>query len=340
MKADLILGLGTRFTDFTTASKTLFNENAKVVTINTSTFHGSKMGATALTGDVKATLSLLIDRLEGYQSAYQDEYKNAQEWWKEEMERLTSIAYSEDLVPEVKALTPTTLKDFNKATGAELAQTTALGIVREYIPADAIVVGASGSLPGDMQRMWETESLYSYNMEYGYSCMGYEIQGALGSKLACPSKEVYAMVGDGGYLMLHSELVTAIQEGVKVNVLLFDNGGFGCINNLQMGKGIKSLATEFRFGAKADTSFLSIDYAKSASGYGLKTYTAKTEEELKSALEDALKQKVSTLIDIKVLPKTMTDGYEGGFWQCGVTHNPRNKKQQEALDDLLTHIKK
>ncbi len=340
MKADLILGLGTRFTDFTTASKTLFNENAKVVTINTSTFHGSKMGATALTGDVKATLSLLIDRLEGYQSAYQDEYKNAQEWWKEEMERLTSIAYSEDLVPEVKALTPTTLKDFNKATGAELAQTTALGIVREYIPSDAIVVGASGSLPGDMQRMWETESLYSYNMEYGYSCMGYEIQGALGSKLACPSKEVYAMVGDGGYLMLHSELVTAIQEGVKVNVLLFDNGGFGCINNLQMGKGLKSLATEFRFGAKADTSFLSIDYAKSASGYGLKTYTAKTEEELKSALEDALKQKVSTLIDIKVLPKTMTEGYEGGFWQCGVTHNPRNKKQQEALDDLLTHIKK
>jgi len=107
-----------------------------------------------------------------------------------------------------------------------------------------------------------------------------------------------------------------------------------------MGKGIKSLATEFRYGAKADTPFLSIDYAKSASGYGLKTYTAKTEEELVYALQDALKQKVSTLIDVKVLPKTMTDGYEGGFWQCGVTHNPRNKKQQEALDDLLNHIKK
>ena len=340
MKADLILALGTRFTDFTTASKTLFNEKAKVVTINTSTFHGSKMNATMLTGDVKATLEVLSTAIGEYKSAYVDEYQNAQQWWKEEMARLTSIKYSDSLVPEVKAFTPTTMKDFSQATGSKLCQTTALGIVREQIPGDAIVVGASGSLPGDMQRMWETESLYTYNMEYGYSCMGYEIQGAFGSKLACPDREVYAMVGDGGYLMLHSELVTAVQEGVKVNVVLFDNGGFGCINNLQMGKGIKSLATEFRYGAKADTPFLSIDYAKSASGYGLKTYTAKTEEELVYALQDALKQKVSTLIDVKVLPKTMTDGYEGGFWQCGVTHNPRNQKQQEALDDLLNHIKK
>ena len=107
-----------------------------------------------------------------------------------------------------------------------------------------------------------------------------------------------------------------------------------------MGKGLKSLATEFRYGAKANTPFVSVDYAKCASGYGLKTYSVKTEEELKVALQDALTQKVSTLIDIKVLPKTMTDGYEGGFWQCGVTHNPRNQKQQEALDDLLEHIKR
>ena len=340
LRADLIIGLGTRFTDFTTASKTLFNEEAKVVTINTSTFHGAKMNATMVTGDVKATLKVISDSLEGYESAYVDEYTRAQKWWQEEMARLTSIKYSDTLVPEVKALTPTTMQDFIEAHGGAIPQTTALGIVRECIPSDAIVVGAAGSLPGDMQRMWETESLYTYNMEYGYSCMGYEIQGALGSKLACPKREVYAMCGDGSYLMLHSELVTAMQEGVKINVLLFDNGGFGCINNLQMGKGIKSLATEFRYGAKADTPFVPVNYAMSASGYGLKTYSVKTEEELKEALEDALKQKVSTLIDIKVLPKTMTDGYEGGFWQCGVTHNPRNKKQQEALDELLENIKR
>ncbi len=339
MNADLILAVGTRFSDFTTSSKTLFNENAKIVSVNTSTFHGQKMRAIMLNGDAKATLSALIEELGEYKSSYADEYKNAQSKWAKEMERLTSIKYSDSLVPEVKNFTPTALKDFNEATGARLCQTTALGIVRKYIPKDAIVVGASGSLPGDMQRMWETESLYTYNMEYGYSCMGYEIQGALGSKLACPEREVYAMAGDGSYLMLHSELVTAIQENKKINVVLFDNGGFGCINNLQMGKGVKSLATEFRFGAKADTPFVAVDYALSARGYGLKTYTAKTEEELIFALQDALKQEVSTLIDVKVLPKTMTDGYEGGFWQCGVTHNPRNEKQREALEDLLTHIK-
>ncbi len=340
MNADLVLALGTRFTDFTTSSKTLFNEKAKIITINTSTFHGSKMRAIMLTGDVKATLRKLNDSIDGYKSAYVDEYQNAQKKWELEMERLTSIKYTPDLIPEVGARTETTLKDFNEATGAMLTQTTALGIVRKHIPKDAIVVGAAGSLPGDMQRMWETESLYTYNMEYGYSCMGYEIQGALGSKLACPEREVYAMCGDGSYLMLHSELVTAIQENKKINVLLFDNGGFGCINNLQMGKGIKSLATEFRFGAQADTPFVPIDFAASAGGYGVKTYSVKTEEELIFALEDALKQDVATLIDIKVLPKTMTDGYDGGFWQCGLTHNPRNEKQQEALEDLFNHIKK
>ncbi len=340
MNADLVLALGTRFTDFTTSSKTLFNEKAKIITINTSTFHGSKMRAIMLTGDVKATLRKLNDSIDGYKSAYVDEYQNAQKKWELEMERLTSIKYTPDLIPEVGARTETTLNDFNEATGAMLPQTTALGIVRKHIPKDAIVVGAAGSLPGDMQRMWETESLYTYNMEYGYSCMGYEIQGALGSKLACPEREVYAMCGDGSYLMLHSELVTAIQENKKINVLLFDNGGFGCINNLQMGKGIKSLATEFRFGAQADTPFVPIDFAASAGGYGVKTYSVKTEEELIFALEDALKQDVATLIDIKVLPKTMTDGYDGGFWQCGLTHNPRNEKQQEALEDLFNHIKK
>lgn len=337
--ADLIIGLGTRFSDFTTASKTLY-AGTKVVTINTSVFHGSKMNAIHATGDVKATLSALIPMLSGYRSAYTDEYKLAQDGWKKEMERLTHITYSDGLKPEIGSYTPTTLGDFNVATGARLCQTTAVGIVREMIPADAIAVGAAGSLPGDLQRMWTTDSPFSYNMEYGYSCMGYEIAGALGSKLACPDKEVYAMCGDGSYLMLHSEMVTAVQEGKKINVLLFDNGGFGCINNLQMGKGVNSLATELRYGAKADTPFVPIDYAMSARAYGYEAYTARTEEELRSALRASLKTEKPVLIDIKVLPKTMTDGYEGGWWQTGVTHAPRNQKQADALEELKANIKK
>ena len=161
--------------------------------------------------------------------------------------------------------------------------------------------------------MWTTDARDSYNMEYGYSCMGYEIAGAFGSKLACPDKEVYSFCGDGSYLMLHSELVTAMQEGAKINVLLFDNAGFGCINNLEMGNGIGNLATEFRKrdeNGKLLGDLLRIDYAMSAAGYGCKTYSVRTIDELRAALEDARKQTVSTLIDIKVLPKTMTDGYD------------------------------
>ena len=215
-----------------------------------------------------------------------------------------------------------------------------MGLIRKMIPRDAIVVAAAGSLPGCMQRLWDTDSLYSYNMEYGYSCMGYEIAGALGSKLAAPDKEVYAMVGDGSYLMLHSEMVTAVQEGVKINVLLFDNGGFGCINNLQMGKGVPSLATEFRYGAAADTPFVPIDFAMSARAYGFKGYTARTLTELEAALEASKKEKGGVLIDIKVLPKTMTDGCVYGWWQTGVTHNPKTAIQREAVEDLEENLKK
>lgn len=337
-KADLVLALGTRFSDFTTASKTLYADKP-VVTINASRFHAEKLSATAVVGDVKACLELLESMLVGYKSRFVKEIRAAKEAWDKEMQRLTSIEYGEDLVPEVKNMVATTLKDFNRATGAALCQTTALGIVREEIAKDAIVVAASGSLPGCMQRMWTTDALYSYNMEYGYSCMGYEIAGAFGSKLASPAQEVYAMVGDGSFLMLHSEMVTARQEGKKIVVLLFDNGGFGCINNLQMGKGIDSLATELRYGAEAGTDFVAIDYAKVAEGYGYRGLTARTPEELRAALKEARAADGGVLIDIKVLPKTMTDGYEGGFWQVGINRMPRNAKQQSALDEQIRYTK-
>lgn len=337
-KADLVLALGTRFSDFTTASKTLYADKP-VVTINASRFHAEKLSATAVVGDVKACLELLESMLVGYKSRFVKEIRAAKEAWDKEMQRLTSIEYTEDLVPEVKNMVATTLKDFNRATGAALCQTTAIGIVREEIAKDAIVVAASGSLPGCMQRMWTTDALYSYNMEYGYSCMGYEIAGAFGSKLASPEQEVYAMVGDGSFLMLHSEMVTARQEGKKIVVLLFDNGGFGCINNLQMGKGIDSLATELRYGAEAGTDFVAIDYAKVAEGYGYRGLTARTPEELRAALKEARAAEGGVLIDIKVLPKTMTDGYEGGFWQVGINRMPRNAKQQSALDEQIRYTK-
>jgi len=335
-KADFVLGIGTRFSDFTTASKTLFAK-AKIATVNVSAFHGDKLNAIRARGDAKLAIEALEKLIGRYRSSYKSEISDAKTMWEEEYIRLSGIQYSPSLVPEVKNMTATTVEDFRAASGAGICQTAALALVRKRIPADAIAVGASGSLPGCMQRMWTTDEKDSYNMEYGYSCMGYEIAGALGSKLAEPDREVYAMVGDGSYLMLHSEMVTAVQEGVKINILLFDNGGFGCINNLQMGKGIRSLATEFRYGAKADTPYVPIDFAMSARAYGFSTYTAKTMEELEAALAASLKEIKPVLIDIKVLPKTMTDGY-GGWWQVGCTHAPRNETQKLALKDHHKHI--
>jgi 3D-(3,5/4)-trihydroxycyclohexane-1,2-dione acylhydrolase (decyclizing) len=343
-EADVIIGIGTRFSDFTTASKSLFRPDAKVVTINTSRFDAYKLGATKVVADAKAgieALSLLLAEID-YKSAYTDEYEKAKARWDEEMERLASYRYDENFKPLISAGDKRTIPEFVEKIGGVITQTSALALIREKIDADAIVVAASGSLPGDMQRMWTTDSKYSYNMEYGYSCMGYEIAGALGSKLAAPDKEVYALVGDGAYLMLHSELITSLQERKKINVLLFDNCGFGCINNLEMSNGIGNLATEFRYrDDKGELlgDLINIDFAKAASGYGVKTYTARNLDELALALEDAKKQTVSTLIDIKALPKTMTDGY-GAWWHVGIASTSANEKVRQAFENKEENRKK
>ena len=340
---DLVIGVGTRFTDFTTGSKSLFkNEDVDFLTINTSRFDASKLDAVSLVGDAKVTLEYLTDNLEYYKSEYTDEIKSAKEEWKAELDRLFNIEYKEGFEPEVAARVETTIDDFIKVHGSVLTQTRALGVINEALKENSIIVGAAGSLPGDLQRIWQTDEKDSYHMEYGYSCMGYEIAATLGAKLARPEKEVYAMVGDGSYLMLHSELITSIQEKQKINLLLFDNCGFGCINNLQMGNGIGSLCTEFRYRNeetnKLDGDFVKIDFAKVASGYGVKTYTVKTIEELKAALEDAKKQNVSTLIDIKVLPKTMTDGYDA-WWHVGVAGVSEKESVNKAFEEKEANLK-
>ena len=341
-KADVIIAVGTRFTDFTTASKSLFAK-AQVVTINASEFHAGKLEAVKAVGDAKSGTVALGKLLEGYRSAYNGEIAAAKAAWDKEMKRLTSVEINEKYKPEIDSHTPDAVDAFIKAHGGAMAQTTAIGIIRENIPADAIIVGSSGSLPGDLQRMWTTDCVDSYNMEYGYSCMGYEIAGALGAKMANPDREVYAMVGDGSYLMLHTEMVTAVQEGIKMNVIVFDNASFGCINNLQMEQGIDSLCTELRYrkGNKPirEGKFLNIDFAMNARSYGFVAYTVRNAEELKEAIADSLKQTRPTLIDIKVAPKSMTHGYES-WWNVGVTHNPHGEKSVKALENRNKMLEK
>ena len=341
-KADLIIGVGTRFTDFTTASKSLYPKT-KVLTININQFQAQKLDAVAVVADAKEAIDAICKKLGKYKTAYKNEITNAKLAWEKEMKRLTSIKVDKKYKPEIDERQKDAISSFIKATNTKLTQTTAIGIIRKFIPKDAIAVGSAGSLPGCLQRMWTSDAIDSYNMEYGYSCMGYEVAGALGSKLAHEDKEVYAFVGDGSFYMLHTELVTALQENKKINILLFDNGSFGCINNLQMGQGIKSLCTEFRYrvGNKpiADGKFLTTDFAMIAKGYGLVSYTARTEKELENAIKDSLKQSKPTLIDIKVLPKSMTHGYDG-WWNVGITHNPRCGKQKVALEKVKSMLAK
>ncbi|KAB2357028.1 3D-(3,5/4)-trihydroxycyclohexane-1,2-dione acylhydrolase (decyclizing) [Bacillus toyonensis] len=346
-EADLVIGIGTRFTDFTTASKQLFqNEEVEFLNINISEFHANKLDALKVIADAKEALLALIDELQAieYQSSYTVEIANAKEAWETELARLHNIRFTgQDFKPEVEGHFDENLNEYVDALGTQLTQTAVIGQINTLLDEDAIIVGAAGSLPGDLQRMWATRKPNTYHMEYGYSCMGYEVAGALGAKLAEPSKEVYAMVGDGSYQMLHSELVTSLQENKKINVLLFDNSGFGCINNLQMGNGMGSFGTEFRYRnqetRKLNGAIMKIDFAASAAGYGVKTYRVTSVEQLQEALKDAKKQTVSTLIDIKVLPKTMTNGYES-WWHVGVAEVSNSQSVQAAYESKVSNLQK
>jgi len=318
-QADLVIPIGSRLSDFTTSSKWLFDGGCKFLNLNINRFHAQKLDAQALLGDARASLEALGALLEGYRADWGEAVPRARADWATETQRLAAYRYGAHFRTLVAAQNPGSVAEFIRDLGGTLTQTEAIGCVRRHIAPDAVVVGASGSLPGDLQRMWETDARDSYHMEYGYSCMGYEIAAALGCKLADPAKECYAMVGDGSFLMLHSELVTAIQEGLKINLLVFDNAGFGCINNLQMGSGVGNFGTEFRCrcGDGLDGAMLNIDYAGIGEALGAVGYRVKTKAELVAALENSKRQTRSTVIDMKVLPKTMTDGY-GSWWHCGL----------------------
>ena len=341
--ADLIIAVGTRLSDFTTGSKELYGKT-KLVSINIGAFDAAKMDAAMVIGDAKATLELAHEALaaRNYRSGYEGQIQAAKQAWEAEYARLADYRYDENFQPLIAARNEGSIEEFVEVTGGTVTQTAAIAMIRDTIDPNAIVVGASGSLPGDLQRMWTTDHKDAYHMEYGFSCMGYEVSAALGAKLAFPGQEVYSMCGDGSFLLMHSELITSLQEGKKINILLFDNAGFGCINNLQMSNGIGNLATEFRYRdaqGGLNGGIMPIDYAMVAAGYGCKTYTVQTMEQLKVALEDAKKQTVSTLIDIKVLPKTMTDGY-GAWWNVGLASVSGVEAQRKAYKNLISSREK
>ncbi len=338
-KADVVIAIGSRLSDFTTSSKWLFqNEDVQFVTINNCRFHAYKMDAVKAVGDAKVTVNALAEKLRerGYVSAYSGEIEAAKEAWDKEMDRLGSIEYTgDDFEPIIKARDPRTIPEYVKLTDGRITQTAALAAINRTIDPDATIITAGGSLPSCMQRMWRTDKRGGYHAEYGYSCMGYEVAATLGVKMAEPDNEVYCVVGDSSFQMLHSEIMTIMQERKKVNILIFDNCGFGCINNLEMTHGIGSLATEFRYtdGKKPTGDLIPVDYAKIGEGYGLKSYTCRTIQELVDALQDAKKQTVACLFDLKVIPKTMTDGYES-WWDVGLADVSEKESVREAWKEV------
>ena len=324
--ADCVIGIGTRMTDFTTSSKWLFhNEEVRFAAINISRFHAYKFDAVKAVGDARETvkaLSVLL-REAGYHSGY----------------RLGGIVCEgPDFEPIIKARDERTIPEFVKLYGTSLTQTAALATLRAVMGPDDNVVCAGGSLPSDLQRVWKTDKRGGYHVEYGYSCMGYEIGASMGVKMAQPEVEEYTVVGDAGFQMLSSELGTIMQEKVKTNILVFDNCGFGCINNLEMTHGIGSLATEFRYtdGKKPCGDLIPMDYAKIGEAYGMKSYTCRSVEELAEALKDSKKQTVACLFDLKVLPKTMTDGY-GAWWNVGIAATSKKERVRAAAAEVMEH---
>ncbi|MBR1684852.1 MAG: 3D-(3,5/4)-trihydroxycyclohexane-1,2-dione acylhydrolase (decyclizing) [Clostridia bacterium] len=317
--ADVVLAVGTRLSDFTTSSKWLFREDAKFITLNICPFDTVKMDAEPMLCDAREGLKALTEALGDYRYAGEEKAKEAISKWNSTVDGWYSAKSEQGL-----------------------AQTRALGIINEFMQPGDIAVGSAGSLPGDMQRLFRPTGRDAYHMEYGFSNMGYETNGALGVKLACPDREVYTFFGDGTYLMAHSELVTCVQEGLRVHFCLFDNSGWGCIENLQNNQGSPTFGTVFRFRNPAtgelDGAAIPLDFAKNAEGYGLKTYTIRTEEELKAALADALTQDRPVLYDIKVVPGTMTPGYES-WWRVGVAEVSTQERVQAAYTDLMDHVR-
>jgi 3D-(3,5/4)-trihydroxycyclohexane-1,2-dione acylhydrolase (decyclizing) len=289
-EADLVIGVGTRFTDFTTASKTAFRDRAvRFVTINVAELDAAKHAGIPLLGDARATLERLAELLDGYEVDREGPARLSREW-DEEVARLYAVEHDPP------------------------AQSAVIGAVNDAsAPAD-VVVCAAGSMPGDLHKLWRTRDPKGYHVEYGYSCMGYEIAGGLGVKLAAPEREVYVLVGDGSYLMLPGEIVTSIQERLKLTIVLVDNHGYGSIGALSRSLGTGGFGTQHRYRADgslgldddADPApYLPVDLAANAESLGACVIRAKTIPELREALAAAKQETRTTVIAIAV------DRYEG-----------------------------
>jgi len=322
-EADLVIAIGTRLSDFTTASKTAFqNPSVRFININVAEFDAHKHSAVPLVADARVTLEELRNALEGYRvnTDYASRLTLLKEQWKTETERL-----------------------FNLRQGPPIGQSEVIGIVNEFSRPEDVVVCAAGSLPGDLHKLWRTQQPGCYHLEYGYSCMGYEIAGGLGVKMAEPSREVYVMVGDGSYLMMSAEIVTSIQEGYKLNIVLLNNYGFSSIGGLSQAVGSGGFGTDYRMrqpeSGQLDGGRLEVDFAANAASLGARAIRATTRDDLLRALEEARKETRTTVIVIEVDKEVRVPGYES-WWDVSIAEVSEMESVKRARERYQEAVKR
>jgi 3D-(3,5/4)-trihydroxycyclohexane-1,2-dione acylhydrolase (decyclizing) len=310
-EADLVVGIGTRYSDFTSASKTAFqNPAVRFININVAEFDSYKHGALALTGDARATLAELQTAVGNYKtdSAYRAKISEFRAGWEKEVDRIYGV---------------------RKAP--PISQGEVIGVVNEVSEARDTMICAAGSMPGDLHKLWRTRTPGGYHMEYGYSCMGYEIAGGLGIKMADPAREVYVMVGDGSYLMMAQEIVTSVQEGYKLNIVVLDNHGFSSIGGLSRSCGNDGMGTNYRYrrGDKYDGDLLPVDFAANAASLGACAARVKTRDELVTALKNMRHEKRTSVVVVEVAYDERVPGYES-WWDVPIAEVSENEKVQKA----------
>jgi 3D-(3,5/4)-trihydroxycyclohexane-1,2-dione acylhydrolase (decyclizing) len=312
-EADLIIGIGTRYSDFTSASMTAFqNPDVRFVNINTAEFDAYKVSAIPVVADARVTLEALTAALPDLKvsSDYAAQVAKLKEAWEKEVDRL-----------------------FHLNTQPKPAQSEVIGAIWEASGPRDVILTAAGSHPGDLHKLWRTRTPNGYHLEYGYSTMGYEIPAAIGVKLADPSREVYVFLGDGTYLMAPSEIVTAVQEHVKIIIVLVDNKGFASIGGLSRALGMGGFGTSYRersgTSGKLDGNFLPVDYAASVRSLGAHAIKAESLSEFKAALEQAKKTDRITVVVIETQPGVGVPGYES-WWDVAVAEVSQIEEVRQA----------
>ena len=321
-EADLVIGVGTRYSDFTTASKTAFQHpDVRFVNINVQEFDAYKHGAIPLVGDARATLEELTAALDGYRTsdAYQQTAREFNAAWDAEVERI-----------------------YNLEHGPLISQGEVVGVVNLLSREQDVVMCAAGSLPGDLHKLWRTRDVKGYHMEYGYSTMGYEIAGGIGIKMAAPEREVYVMIGDGSYLMMSTEIATAVQEGIKITIVLLDNHGFASIGGLSKSVGSDGFGTKYRFRADGGLTgdVLPIDYGANAASLGAHVIHAENRDELANAIEQAKEiEDRPVCIVVETDRSQRVAGYES-WWDVAVAEVSNNPDVQRARAEYEEHKRK